>query len=256
LGKKLFSCPQLASDIILKDLPRQNFLQAGCVIRWCDALPTRVIFYFCAGASAIGAIEYPSPPQAPTLNEPKVEGATTRTKKTATPVKTVPQATMRLRIHLGDKSVLLAEAALPATYAFTHKKGHIQYNQTVRVEEIRELVVENYRARKVAGAKDGDTYEFEPSTVRIELKDGQVFKLNYLFKELRKIRAKNADGAFSVFAFFADTWRQRGGWQERTDEDFKLTSRRAHPAAYVKLEYFEPVDKAGAGKADSSPADK
>jgi len=202
------------------------------------------------------AIEYPSPPQAPTVAEPQVENATpsTRNKKTKPAAKAVPLAQMRLRIHLGDKSVLLAEAALPASYSFTHKKGQIQYNQTVRAEDIRELVVENYRARKIATDKGGDVYEFEPAQVRIELKDGQTFRLQYLFKELRKIRAKNADGAFSVFAFFADTYKTKSGWQERPGEDFSLLTRRAHPAAFAKLEYFEPVDKTGGGDNQESGA--
>ena len=197
--------------------------------------------------TSLVAIEYPSAPQVPTVPEPQVEGAAkpTRNKKNAATVKTVPLANMRLRIHLGDKSVLVAEAALPASYSFTHKKGQIQYNQTVRAEDIRELAIENYRARKVAAAKDGEVFEFEPAQVRIELKDGQSFRLQYLFKELRKIRAKNADGTFSVFAFFADTYKSKSGWQERAGEDFSMLSRRPHPASFSKLEYFEPVDKAG-----------
>lgn len=203
-----------------------------------------------AAAKPLSPIQYPSPPQAPTVAEPQVENATpsTRNKKTKPVTKAVPLAQMRLRIHLGDKSILIAEAPLPATYSFTHKKGNIQYNQTVRAEDIRELVVENYRARKIATDKSGDVYEFEPAQVRIELKDGQTFRLQYLFKELRKIRAKNADGAFSVFAFFADTYRTRGGWQERAGEEFSTSTRRPHPAAFAKLEYFEPVDKAGSGE--------
>ncbi len=197
------------------------------------------------------AAQYPSEPVVPTVAEPQVEGATkpTRGKKTTTPVKSVPLAQMRLRIHLGDKSVLIAEAALPATYSFTHKKGNIQYNQTIRAEDIRELMVESYRAHKIAAEKDGEVFEFEPAQVRIELKDGQVFKLQYLFKELRKIRAKNADGNFSVFAFFADTYKQKSGWQERPGDSFTMVTRRGHPAAFSKLEYFEPVDKAGSGDA-------
>lgn len=208
------------------------------------------LLFFSAGLIPPFAIEYPSPPQAPTVAEPQVENATpsTRNKKTKTVTKAVPLAQMRLRIHLGDKSVLIAEAALPATYSFTHKKGQIQYNQTVRAEDIRELVVETYRARKIATDKSGDVYEFEPAQVRIELKDGQTFRLQYLFKDLRKIRAKNADGAFSVFAFFADTYRTKGGWQERAGEEFSTSTRRPHPAAYAKLEYFEPVDKTGGGE--------
>jgi hypothetical protein len=202
------------------------------------------------------AAQYPSEPVVPTVAEPQVEGATkpTRNKKTTTAVKSVPLANMRLRIHLGDKSILIAEAALPATYSFTHKKGNIQYNQTIRAEDIRELMVESYRARKIAAEKDGEVFEFEPAQVRIELKDGQVFKLQYLFKELRKIRAKNADGNFSVFAFFADTYKQKSGWQERPGDSFTTVTRRGHPAAFAKLEYFEPVDKAGSGDAqDKEP---
>jgi hypothetical protein len=197
------------------------------------------------------AAQYPSEPIVPTVAEPQVEGTTkpTRGKKTATPVKAVPLANLRLRIHLGDKSIIVAEAALPSTYSFTHKKGNISYNQTVRAEKIRELVIENYRARKVSAGKEGEVFEFEPAQVRIELKDGQSFRLQYLFKELRKIRAKNADGTFSVFAFFADTYKAKSGWQERAGEDFQMLTRRTHPAAFAKLEYFEPVDKTGGGDA-------
>lgn len=208
-----------------------------------------ILFPFSLSAPLFTA-QYPSSPQVPVVPEPAVEGATPaaqRNKKGKTPGKAVPLALMRLRIHLGDKSILIAEAALPATYSFTHKKGNIQYNQTIRAEDIRELLIETYRARKIAAEKDGEVFEFEPAQVRIELKDGQVFKLQYLFKELRKIRAKNADGSFSVFAFFADTYKQKSGWQERAGESFSMQTRRAHPAAFAKLEYFEPVDKTGSG---------
>lgn len=175
-------------------------------------------------------------------------------KKKSQKAESVPQTAVKLRIHLGDKSVLLAEAQIPATYSFTHKKGQIQYNQTIRAEDIRELAIENYRARKLSTGKDGDVYEFEPATVRIELKDGQVFKLGYLFKDMRKLRARNADGSFAVFAFFADTWKPRTGWAERSslgtayppDDARQNFTRPAHPAAFTRLEYFEPIDKAGA----------
>lgn len=204
-----------------------------------------------AGFSSLSAAQYPSEPIAPTVAEPQVDAVAkpTRNKKNTPPAKAVPVSNLRLRIHLGDKSILLAEATLPATYSFTHKKGQVQYNQTVRIEDVRELVIENYRARKVSSGKDGDVFEFEPAQVRIELKDGQSFRLQYLFKELRKIRARNADGSFSVFAFFADTYKTRSGWQERAGEDFLMQTRRTHPAAYTKLEYFEPVDKTGGGDA-------
>ena len=126
----------------------------------------------------LGAINYPSPPQEPTVAQPQVEApvkgnASRKHRKT----ENVPQSQVRLKIHLGDKSMLMAEAQIPATYSFTHKKGQLQYQQTIRVEDIRELVIENYRARKISSAKDGEVYEFEPANVRIELKDGQVFKL-------------------------------------------------------------------------------
>lgn len=209
----------------------------------------------------LGAINYPSPPQEPTVAQPQLDtpakGNASRKQRKA---ENVPQSQVRLKIHLGDKSILLAEAQIPATYSFTHKKGQLQYQQTIRVEDIRELLIENYRARKISSAKDGDVYEFEPANVRIELKDGQVFKLPYLFKDMRKLKARNADGAFSVFAFFADTYKPRTGWQERGGDsatgaghlDFMV--RRAHPAAFTRLEYFEPVEKAGAS-AESTDKD-
>lgn len=62
------------------------------------------------------------------------------------------------------------------------------------------------------------------------------------------LKAKNADGAFSVFAYFADTWKN-STWLERPTAPEKardgqsLVTRTAHPAAYTRLEYFEPVEK-------------
>lgn len=198
----------------------------------------------------LSAIEYPSAPVEPTVASPQVEGAdkVPGRKKAKPGAAKVALARMKLRIQMGDKTTLLAEVEIPESYSFTHKKGNVQYNQTVSAEQIREILIENYRGRKTAVAKEGEVFEFEPYQVRIELKDGQVYKLQYLFKELRKIKAKNADGNFAIFAFFADTYRSKSGWQERTDEDFKLLTRRAHPGAYTKLEYFEPVEKTGAAE--------
>lgn len=216
-----------------------------------QALLGRALLSLFLCSISLSAINYPSPPQEPTVAQPQVEGTAAKlpaNRKSKT-VAAAPQMNVRLRIHMGDKSILIAEALIPAAYSFAHKKGHVQYNQTIRAEEIRELVIENYRARKISSAKDGEVYEFEPANVRIELKDGQSFKLPYLFKDVRKIKAKNADGFFSVFAFFADTYKPRVGWQERAGEaaggSMDLMTRRPHPGAYVKLEYFEPVDKAG-----------
>ncbi len=202
----------------------------------------------------LAAINYPSPPQEPTVATPQSEiparGNTHRKQRKA---ENVPQSQVRLKIHLGDKSMLMAEAQMPAIYSFTHKKGQLQYQQTIRVEDIRELLIENYRARKISSAKEGEVYEFEPANVRIELKDGQVFKLPYLFKEMRKLKARNTDGAFSVFAFFADTYKPRSGWQERPASSGQAPvaglpyhTRQPHPAAFTRLEYFELVEKAGA----------
>lgn len=206
-------------------------------------------------APGLAAINYPSPPQEPTVSAPQAEpavkpGGTRRTRKT----ESVPLLNVRLKIHLGDKSMLMAQTAIPATYSFTHKKGQLQYQQTIRAEDIRELAIENYRARRVSQAKDGEVFEFEPSSVRIELKDGQVFKLPYLFKDIRRLKGQNADGAFSVFAFFADTYNARTGWHERPGaagapgkNGETLYSRQPHPAAFIRLEYFEAVEKTGAG---------
>lgn len=234
-----------------------DMLSAGSARR---SLRIAEIIFFCPLSISLGAINYPSPPQEPSVAQPQVE-TTTRgnSARKARKTESVPQSQVRLKIHLGDKSVLMAEAQIPAIYSFTHRKGQLQYQQTIRVEDIRELAIENYRARKISSAKDGEVYEFEPANVRIELKDGQVFKLPYLFKEMRKLKARNADGAFSVFAFFADTYKPRSGWQERGGDSvaasghIDLLPRRAHPAAFTRLEYFEPVEKAGAS---TEPADK
>lgn len=198
------------------------------------------------------AVQYPSAPQMPNVSEPKVEGAARPGgRRPVQKAEKVAQLAVRLKIHLGDKSVLMAETQIPSTYSFTHRKGQVQYNQTVRAEDIRELAIESYRPRRISSGKEGEVFEFEPAAVRIELKDGQVFKLSYLFKDLRRLKARNADGAFSVFAFFADTWK-RSGWQERPGAVERVTdgtapaTRNAHPAAFTRLEYFEPVDKGSA----------
>ncbi|MFO1480828.1 MAG: hypothetical protein U1F40_11570 [Turneriella sp.] len=213
----------------------------------------------CTLPAALFAVQYPSSPEMPAVPEPKVEGSSTRPgmRKPAAKTPKVALVPVRIKIHLGDRSMLMAEASIPMSYSFTHKKGHLQYNQTVRAEEIRELAIESYRARKISAGKEGEVFEFEPATIRIELKDGQVFKLNYLFKDLRMLKAKNSDGAFSVFAYFADTWRVNG-WQERPAaaerprEGVSPVTRFAHPAAFTRLEYFEPVDKTpAAGEAQN-----
>lgn len=209
------------------------------------------------------AIEYPSAPVEPTVASPQVEGADKipGRKKNKPGAAKVALTRMKLRIQMGDKSTLLAEVEIPESYSFTHQKGNVQYNQTINAEQIREIQIENYRGRKTAAAIEGDVFEFEPYQVRIELKDGQVYRLQYLFKDLRKIKAKNADGNFAIFAFFADTHKVKSGWQERPDDPSTGTgdehtkrfagtifTRRAHPGAYTKLEYFEPVEKTGAAE--------
>ncbi len=220
----------------------------------------RSLLFYLAPAALL-AIQYPSSPEIPVVPEPKVEAGGSRSPKRGSAAATAKIALIpvRLKIHLGDKSALIAESSIPTSYSFTHKKGHLQYKQTVRADEIRELAIESYRARRVSAGKDGELFEFEPATVRLELKDGQVFKLNYLFKELRMLKAKNADGAFSVFAHFADTWKS-GTWQERPTANEKpgegalFVTRLAHPAAFTRLEYFEPIDKASAaGEAAERP---
>jgi hypothetical protein len=218
-------------------------------------------FFACTFPALIFAVQYPFTPELPVVPEPKVEGSDRRGTRRAPPkTEKVAQLAVRLKIHLGDKSALVAEASIPASYSFSHKKGQLQYNQTIRAQDIRELAIESYRARKISAGKEGEVFEFEPATVRIELKDGQVFKLNYLFKDLRMLKAKNADGAFSVFAYFADTWHATTGWQERPGAHERprdgnlLSTRLAHPAAFTRLEYFEPIDKAdAAGEAAERP---
>jgi predicted HTH domain antitoxin len=209
----------------------------------------RRCWLICAFPAALVAVQYPSSPEMPQVPEPRVEGgARPGGRKQTSKSEKVAQTAVKLKIHLGDKTAVVAEASIPATYSFTHKKGHLQYKQTVRAEDIRELAIESYRARRVSAGKEGEVFEFEPATVRLELKDGQVFKLSYLFKELRRLKAKNADGAFTVFAYFADTWKlhswqERPGAVERPKEGVILVTRQAHPAAFTRLEYFEPVEK-------------
>lgn len=207
----------------------------------------------CAFPAALFAVQYPSSPEMPQVGEPRIEGTAQRPgqRKSGPRAEKVQQVAVRLRLHLGDKSVLIAETSIPATYSFAHRKGQLQYNQTIKAEDIREIAIESYRSRKVASGKPGDVFEFEPATVRIELKDGQVFKVNYLFKDLRMLRARNADGVFSVFAYFADTWKaaswqERPGAPERPREGAPIISRTPHPAAYTRLEYFERLDQAPA----------
>lgn len=203
----------------------------------------------CIIPAALFSVQYPSAPQMPSVPEPKAEsGVRPGTRRQVAKAEKVAQIAVRLKIHLGDKSMLMAEASIPQSYSFTHRKGHLQYNQTVRAEEIRELAIESYRARRVSAGKEGEVYEFEPATIRIELKDGQVFKLNYLFKDLRMLKARNSDGAFSVFAYFADTfkansWQERPSAAEKPRDGVSPVTRHAHPAAFTRLEYFEPVEK-------------
>ena len=204
----------------------------------------------CTFPAALFAVQYPSSPEMPKVPEPRVEGGGGRPggRKQTAKAEKVAQIAVRLKIHLGDKSMLMAEASIPQSYSFTHRKGHLQYNQTVRAEEIREIAIESYRARKISAGKEGEVYEFEPATIRIELKDGQVFKLSYLFKDLRMLKARNSDGAFSVFAYFADTfkansWQERPSAAEKPRDGVSPATRHAHPAAFTRLEYFEPVEK-------------
>ncbi len=199
------------------------------------------------------AVSYPSSPADPVVQEPaatkkSTEGVSTRTKNTKTEM-----ASVRVKIHLGDRSTLVAETTIPASYSFAHKKGQVQYTQTIRVQDIRELAIESYRAHVVSSDKNGTLFEFEPNAVRIELKDGQVFKLAYLFKELRRLKAHNGDGNFTVYAFFADTWRARVGWSERPQAGERVQggvttpTRVAHPAAFTRLEYFETIEASPTG---------
>lgn len=206
---------------------------------------------FCTLASSLFAVGYPSSPQEPTVQDTTKSTPTRSTQ--ATKSSKTSMVSVRVKIHLGDKSTLIAETTLPESYSFTHKKGQLQYTQTIQAYEIRELAIEGYRAHAVSKDKDGTLFEFEPATVRIELKDGQVFKLNYLFKDLRRLKAHNGDGNFSVYAFFADTWRPRTGWSERTQAVEKVQNgvtpltRTAHPAAFTRLEYFEKIEASPAG---------
>lgn len=215
----------------------------------------------CAIPASLFAVQYPSAPQVPEIGEPRPEAVSRPgNRRKETKIEKAPQTGVRIKIHLGDRSQLMAEATIPASYTFSHKKGQLQYNQSIRAEDIRELAIESYKARRISSGKEGDVFEFEPASVRIELKDGQVFRLAYLFKELRKLKAKNADGNFTVFAFFADTWKSRSGWQERPMATERVTdgtsgvSRVAHPAAFSRLEYFEPLDKgSAAGETQERP---
>jgi hypothetical protein len=200
----------------------------------------------------VAAINYPSPPAEPSVVQPqsaKVDKTAPGGRKNSQ-VPKVPLESLRLRIHLGDKSVIVAETQLPESYSFTHSKGKLQYKQTVRADSIREIAIEDYHGHRIASEKDGDVFEFEPARVRIELKDGQVYTLNYLFKDLRKIKAQNSDGTFTVYAFFADTYNPKHGWQERGGHEKTSKTRRTHPAAFARLEYFEPVERAGASDAE------
>jgi len=195
---------------------------------------------------AISPIEYPSPPQEPTVVAPRVDagekaGAPKRTKKT----EKVATILLKIKIHLGDKTQLMGEVEIPESYTFTHKKGQLSYTQTIAASAIRELMIEGYRGHKAADTKEGEVVEFEPSRVRVEMKDGQAYNLGYLFKPLRQIKVKTADGNVTVFSFFADTWQKKNGWRDRGGEEFVLASKRAHPGAYTRIEYFEPVERAG-----------
>lgn len=182
----------------------------------------------------------------PTVAAPQVDAnekssKTRRTKK----AEKVASISLRVKMHLGDKTQMQAEVELPESYTFTHKKGQLSYSQTISATAIRELAIEGYRGQKSADGKDGEIIEFEPSRVRIEMKDGQVYLLAYLFKPLRQIKAKTADGMVTVFSYFADTYSKKSGWKERGGEAYLLASKRAHPAAYTRIEYFEPTDRTG-----------
>lgn len=201
------------------------------------------------------AINYPSPPSEPKVEVPVSNTASPSAKVNKTEAaKKVPLGNIRLRIHLGDKSMIVAETEIPQAYSFTHRKGKLQYRQTIKAEEIREISIEDYKGRRVHAEGSDDVFEFEPSRVRIELKDGQVYNLQYLFKELRRIKARNGDGSFTVYGFFADSYDRKKGWSERGGHDSTSHTRRTHPAAFARLEYFEPVERAGA--ANSSEATK
>jgi len=210
-----------------------------------------LILFFFVIESSLRAVQYPVSPQEPTVQTPQVEvpksprgGKARQAQKT-----NVAMTHLKVRLHLGNKETITGFVNIPEQFNFDHVRAKISYKKTIYSSDIRSLVIEKYRSRKISTNGSSALYEFEPSNVRLELKNGQIYFLEQIFKDLRKIPIISQEGTTVLFCFFADSFDSQKGWSEVSLKEFRAHMMVPHPQAVVKIEYFEEVDKTGDGEA-------
>lgn len=138
-----------------------------------------------------------------------------------------------VEVILGNGKKLKGKIEFPESITFEHQKDNLTYKLTLLKSQLKRIKVQVYNMT-VLQRRENIPYSFVPQKVLIETKDGRQYFIDSLFASLKKFTVLTVDGRTTLFSYFADTWKSKGGWTEIGEKNFDAHKTIAHPLAAVE----------------------
>ena len=141
-------------------------------------------------------------------------------------------------VTLGNGNIITGEINIPEEISFSHIKNGFSYNKSISPDEIKTIEIIEFSYHKVNQKNNFTQYEFQPSKIRILLRNRKEYEINYLFKFLIQFKIKTDDGNTQLFSFFSDTFHEKNGWSEVNSKDYNYHIKLPHSTSVKKITFF------------------
>ncbi|HNV46632.1 MAG TPA: hypothetical protein PKJ16_06285 [Spirochaetota bacterium] len=135
-----------------------------------------------------------------------------------------------------------ADLASPSI-TFTHVKGGVSYEKTVRWDDVESIRAVEWKpvGHDKTSAKETQPVFFYPSRWKLVLKSGKLYDFTGQIALFNKIVVKNRDGSAAVYTYFVDYWKRTGTrsgmWENARSTDFDHPRRHPDRSACVQVRF-------------------
>ncbi|MDH5721355.1 MAG: hypothetical protein OEZ13_12180 [Spirochaetia bacterium] len=152
---------------------------------------------------------------------------------------------IQAKVTLGSRDEISGFIYLPQTIAFRHYKNGLIFEKKLFIKEIEYIEVLEYSQKKIKESPKESLFEFEPSRVKIKLKNKKEYYLDAIFNFFRNFSISTVDGTTNLYSYFADTYNAQTGWKEVESKNKNYHKKKPHPQAAVKIEIIDLPSAAG-----------
>lgn len=161
------------------------------------------------------SIQSVEPPEEPTLPTVELADKSNTSKKESKKSKTKKIQAVTVKLCDGRQVTGNIEYEQDEIF-FQHNKDGIKYDKRMQVTEIKQIKIFSWESKKGKKAKDGFTYQFNPSKVQITNLNSENFIIKGLSDtEFQNLNLTNQNGIAKLFTFWVDLQYDNGTWYSK-----------------------------------------